>query len=60
MVAASSVVACNHPDGPATKLARSELKSSTVEMPSRAYLGRFNFKGPDQQKNVVALSGGER
>ena len=30
------------------------------EMPSRAYLGRFNFKGPDQQKNVGALSGGER
>jgi sulfate-transporting ATPase len=30
------------------------------EMPSRAYLGRFNFKGPDQQKNVGTLSGGER
>ncbi len=30
------------------------------EMPSRAYLGRFNFKGADQQKNVGALSGGER
>ncbi|HEY7238580.1 MAG TPA: energy-dependent translational throttle protein EttA [Burkholderiales bacterium] len=30
------------------------------EMPSRAYLGRFNFRGPDQQKNVGALSGGER
>jgi sulfate-transporting ATPase len=30
------------------------------EMPSRAYLGRFNFKGPDQQKMVGALSGGER
>jgi sulfate-transporting ATPase len=30
------------------------------EMPSRAYLGRFNFKGPDQQKNVATLSGGER
>jgi energy-dependent translational throttle protein EttA len=30
------------------------------EMPSRAYLGRFNFKGPDQQKSVGALSGGER
>jgi sulfate-transporting ATPase len=30
------------------------------EMPSRAYLGRFNFKGPDQQKKVGALSGGER
>jgi sulfate-transporting ATPase len=30
------------------------------EMPSRAYLGRFNFKGTDQGKNVGALSGGER
>ena len=30
------------------------------EMPSRAYLGRFNFKGSDQQKNVGQLSGGER
>jgi sulfate-transporting ATPase len=30
------------------------------EMPSRAYLGRFNFKGADQQKIVGNLSGGER
>ena len=30
------------------------------EMPSRAYLGRFNFKGSDPQKNVGQLSGGER
>ncbi|MEQ6342090.1 MAG: energy-dependent translational throttle protein EttA [Gammaproteobacteria bacterium] len=30
------------------------------EMPSRAYLGRFNFKGTDQQKLVKDLSGGER
>jgi sulfate-transporting ATPase len=30
------------------------------EMPSRAYLGRFNFKGADQQKQVGKLSGGER
>ena len=29
-------------------------------MPSRAYLGRFNFKGNDQQKRVGNLSGGER
>ncbi|HYE40512.1 MAG TPA: energy-dependent translational throttle protein EttA [Ramlibacter sp.] len=29
-------------------------------MPSRAYLGRFNFKGNDQQKLVKNLSGGER
>jgi sulfate-transporting ATPase len=29
-------------------------------MPSRAYVGRFNFKGPDQQKPVGQLSGGER
>ncbi|SFU51924.1 sulfate-transporting ATPase [Nitrosomonas eutropha] len=30
------------------------------EIPSRAYLGRFNFKGPDQQKIAGTLSGGER
>jgi len=30
------------------------------EIPSRAYLGRFNFKGADQQKPVGSLSGGER
>ena len=30
------------------------------EMASRAYVGRFNFKGSDQQKNVGDLSGGER
>jgi ATP-binding cassette ChvD family protein len=31
-----------------------------TEMPSRAYVGRFNFKGTDQQKLVKDLSGGER
>ena len=36
------------------------LKVGRFEMPSRAYLGRFNFKGGDQQKNVGTLSGGER
>jgi sulfate-transporting ATPase len=36
------------------------LKVGRFEMPSRAYLGRFNFKGADQQKPVGALSGGER
>jgi sulfate-transporting ATPase len=30
------------------------------EMPARAYLGRFNFKGGDQQKTLGTLSGGER
>jgi len=30
------------------------------ETPSRAYLGRFNFKGQDQQKRIGELSGGER
>jgi len=30
------------------------------EIPSRAYVGRFNFRGPDQQKQVKDLSGGER
>lgn len=32
----------------------------TYEMPSRAYVGRFNFKGSDQQKFIKDLSGGER
>jgi len=36
------------------------LTVGKFEMPSRAYLGRFNFKGADQQKKVGALSGGER
>ncbi len=36
------------------------LQIGRFEMPSRAYLGRFNFKGGDQQKPVGALSGGER
>ena len=36
------------------------LKVAKFEMPSRAYLGRFNFKGGDQQKIVGTLSGGER
>ena len=30
------------------------------QTPSRAYVGRFNFKGPDQQRRVRDLSGGER
>jgi len=30
------------------------------EIASRAYIGRFNFKGQDQQKRVGELSGGER
>ncbi len=36
------------------------LTVGKFEMPSRAYLGRFNFKGADQQKIVGNLSGGER
>jgi sulfate-transporting ATPase len=36
------------------------LTVGKFEMPSRAYLGRFNFKGADQQKIVGKLSGGER
>ncbi len=36
------------------------LKVGDFEMPSRAYIGRFNFKGSDQQKRVGELSGGER
>jgi len=39
---------------------RDVLLIGRYEMPSRAYLGRFNFKGGDQQKIVGTLSGGER
>ena len=39
---------------------RDILTVGRFEMPSRAYLGRFNFKGGDQQKIVGNLSGGER
>jgi len=36
------------------------LQIGKFEMPSRAYIGRFNFKGGDQGKQVGKLSGGER
>ena len=36
------------------------LQIGKFEMPSRAYIGRFNFKGADQGKQVGKLSGGER
>ncbi len=36
------------------------IKVGAVEMPSRAYVGAFGFKGPDQQKPAGVLSGGER
>ncbi|ACS97576.1 ABC transporter ATP-binding protein [Aggregatibacter aphrophilus NJ8700] len=36
------------------------LTIGNFEIPSRAYVGRFNFKGIDQQKRVGELSGGER
>jgi ATP-binding cassette ChvD family protein len=36
------------------------LKVGNVEMPSRAYVGAFGFKGADQQKPTGVLSGGER
>jgi len=36
------------------------IKVGSVEMPSRAYIGAFGFKGPDQQKPSGVLSGGER
>jgi len=39
---------------------RDLLTVGRFEMPTRAYLGRFNFKGADQQKRVGTLSGGER
>ncbi len=36
------------------------IKVGKFELASRAYVGRFNFKGADQQKKVGSLSGGER
>lgn len=36
------------------------MRVGNIEMPSRAYVGRFNFKGVDQGKRVGELSGGER
>ncbi len=36
------------------------IQVGSFQMPSRAYVGRFNFKGPDQQKKMSQLSGGER
>ncbi|WP_299269032.1 energy-dependent translational throttle protein EttA [uncultured Psychrosphaera sp.] len=36
------------------------IQIGTYEVPSRAYVGRFNFKGSDQQKIIGQLSGGER
>ena len=36
------------------------MKVGQVEMPSRAYVSAFGFKGPDQQKQAGILSGGER
>ncbi|HYG67409.1 MAG TPA: energy-dependent translational throttle protein EttA, partial [Anaeromyxobacteraceae bacterium] len=39
---------------------RDLIQVGRFEMPSRAYIGRFNFKGADQQKVVGTLSGGER
>jgi ATPase subunit of ABC transporter with duplicated ATPase domains len=36
------------------------IKVGGVEMPSRAYVSAFGFKGPDQQKPAGVLSGGER
>jgi len=36
------------------------IRIGTYEVPSRAYVGRFNFRGSDQQKIIGTLSGGER
>jgi len=36
------------------------IRVGNYETPSRAYVGRFNFKGPDQQQKIGNLSGGER
>src|SRR4030095_16415765 len=46
--------------GAAISGGRDILTVGRFEMQSRAYLGRFNFKGGDQQKIVGQLSGGER
>ncbi|WP_273527958.1 energy-dependent translational throttle protein EttA [Pseudomonas sp.] len=37
-----------------------QIRIGSYEVPSRSYVGRFNFKGADQQKFVKDLSGGER
>ncbi|WP_349571583.1 energy-dependent translational throttle protein EttA [Azotobacter salinestris] len=37
-----------------------QIRIGNYEVPSRSYVGRFNFKGADQQKFVKDLSGGER
>ena len=39
---------------------REAITVGSFEMHSRAYVGRFNFRGPDQEKRVGRLSGGER
>src|SRR5690606_12882038 len=39
---------------------QSEITFGKVSIPARNYVGRFNFKGSDQQKLVKELSGGER
>ena len=36
------------------------IQVGKVEIPSRAYVSQFGFKGPDQQKKAGVLSGGER
>ncbi len=71
-VAIGSTVKLAHVDQSRDKLANDQtvfefvsggtdiLKVGKFEMPTRAYLGRFNFKGTDQQKKVGDLSGGER
>ena len=39
---------------------QTEIQLGKFKVPARAYVGRFNFRGPDQQKKVGQLSGGER
>ncbi|MDZ7644110.1 MAG: ATP-binding cassette domain-containing protein [Woeseiaceae bacterium] len=48
------------PSGRRSPTARTSSRVGNYEVHSRAYVGRFNFKGADQQKNVGDLSGGER
>ena len=50
----------NHTVWEAVSEGHDQLKIGGYEISSRAYIGRFNFKGSDQQKRVGELSGGER
>ena len=48
------------PSGRKSRAGRTRSISAAARSPSRAYCALFNFRGPDQQKKVGQLSGGER